>query len=386
MTLLDLALLATVVLSAVAGFRMGFLVRAAGLGGVAVGLVLSALFVPAVIDLVSPRTVRGSIAVTGLLVVVATVVAMVVLQTAAMRVRRRIAETGWRPVDATAGAVTGLVGALVFVWFAAPLAAMVPGPLAREVRNSTVVAVVTELGPRTANPLAALGTLLADTRFPEVFTDLAPAPSTGLPPADLPLGPDVVASASASAVKLEVLGCGSAYTGSGWVVADDLVVTNAHVVAGAEGLLVRLPDGSRLEGEVVVFDDDRDLALVAVDRLGLAPLPRGPADPGDETAVFGHPRGQEQLRIAPARVARTLPALGRDVYGLDRTERQVVVLAAELAQGDSGSPVVDVDGRVIGTVFAISPDDAGTAYALADAELDAVLGAPRRPGDAGRCA
>jgi S1-C subfamily serine protease len=84
-------------------------------------------------------------------------------------------------------------------------------------------------------------------------------------------------------------------------------------------------------------------------------------------------------------VERTITAVGRDIYGADRVERQVVVLGARLQQGDSGAAVVDADGTVIGTVFAVSPDDRDTAYALATSEVRAALDAPRSPGATGRC-
>ncbi len=166
--------------------------------------------------------------------------------------------------------------------------------------------------------------------------------------------------------------------------APELVVTNAHVVAGADAVLVRRPDGSRLDGRVVVHDRGRDLALVAVDGLGLPPLPRGRADVGEDAVTLGHPLGREELRVAPARVDGVVTATGEAAGGPDG-RRDVVVLAAELALGDSGSAVVDGEGTVVGTVFAVSPVDLGTAYAVADGELDAVLAAPRDPGEAGPC-
>lgn len=383
-TLLDLLLLATLALSVAAGHRTGLLVRLAGVGGVVGGLALAVITVPAVLRAVPPVTVAGGLAVAATTVAVTVLLTMVVLQTGAFRLRRSIADRRVRSLDRLGGAAVGAAVALAFVWVTAPLAGALPGRVGEEVRRSTVVAVVDDLMPAAPTPAAALRTLAAGTPFPELLAGVTGGASTP-PPADVSVPPDVVATAAASAVKLEATGCGVLSSGSGWVVAPELVVTNAHVVAGSPTVLVRRPDGSRLDGEVVVHDDLRDLALVSVEGLGLDALPRGNPDAGEDAATFGHPLGREELRVAPARVEGVVAADGPSGSDGDDGRRDVVVLAAELALGDSGSAVVDRDGTVVGTVFAVSPTDLGTAYAIADAELADVLAAPRDPGEAGDC-
>lgn len=385
MTLLDPLLLVVLAVSVAAGWRIGFLVRAAGLGGFVVGLALSLGLVPIITRQIDPQTVGAALSVTAFTVVLTVLASMIALQMWAWRLRAQLSDLRAQTLDRLGGAAVGALGAVVFVWFTAPLAAMIPGETARQVRESVVVSTVNDLSPSGANPLAALQTLLADSRFPEVFTDLVAVQASDVPPARLPVSQTVVDAGTASTVKIEVVGCGTSYVGSGWVVRRDLVVTNAHVVAGAEQLTVRRPDGSRAEGTVVTFDDDRDLALVGVPGLGLPALPTADTTPGRPAATFGHPRGQEQLRVAPARVDRAISATGRDIYGQDETRRSILVLAASLARGDSGSAVLDADGAVVGTVFAISPSNRDTAYALATSELREVLAAPRSAGDAGRC-
>jgi S1-C subfamily serine protease len=106
---------------------------------------------------------------------------------------------------------------------------------------------------------------------------------------------------------------------------------------------------------------------------------------GDVVSVIGYPGGQVDPRVASARIDRAVTGVGRDIYGRDDTERALLFLAAELRSGDSGAAVVGVDGHVIGAVFAVSPDVRTVAYALAVEEIDALLAAPRQPGDAGRC-
>jgi S1-C subfamily serine protease len=93
--------------------------------------------------------------------------------------------------------------------------------------------------------------------------------------------------------------------------------------------------------------------------------------------VFGHPNGQERLAISPAAIRQRVEALGRDLYDQRETRRQIYILAAELHPGDSGGALVNPTGSVVGVAFAIAPDRAGTAYALTEAELRAVLAVPR---------
>ena len=384
MNTLDLVLLGFLTVSAVGGYRMGLIIRTASLLGFLGGLALSVVTIPFGLDLVAPvSTLSRLVTVLGTLLVTVTITSGIA-QGLAGGLRRKVHQTSLRGLDRAGGAVAGIVTTLVFVWFAAPLGGMVPGSLARLVRGSEIVAFVRDIGPDTPNPLASLQSI-AGTRFPEVFADLAPAPATQPPPEAIPVPQQVVERVRASTVKIEATGCGQSFAGSGWTVAQDTVVTNAHVVAGADAVQILRPDGARLDAVVVVFDDDRDVAVLQVDGLQAAPLPFGTADPQEGAATFGHPRGQDRTRIAPTRVERTINAVGRDIYGEDRIERQVLVLGAQLQQGDSGSAVVDAEGTVVGTVFAISPDDRDTAYALTNGEVQAALDAPRTPGASGRC-
>jgi S1-C subfamily serine protease len=185
----------------------------------------------------------------------------------------------------------------------------------------------------------------------------------------------------ASTVKVEGQACNRIFEGSGFTVAPDLVVTNAHVVAGEPPgqTSVLLPSGRRLAATVVMFDPRRDLALLSVGSLDESPLPLKVARAGATGAVFGHPNGVDQVVVTPARVAQDIQAVGKDLYDSTNTTRNVLVLAATLAHGDSGGPLVDPTGDVIGVAFAISADQPSTSYALSTTELEAGLREPQHP-------
>nr|MBA3302440.1 trypsin-like peptidase domain-containing protein [Acidimicrobiia bacterium] len=146
------------------------------------------------------------------------------------------------------------------------------------------------------------------------------------------------------------------------------------------------PDGSRAGATVVHFDPDQDLAVLAVPQAGAGPLPIGDVEAGGTGAVFGYPGGGP-LEVSPFAVQEEVEAVGRDLYDRRDTSRRVLVLASDLAPGDSGAAIVDPAGAVVGVAFAIAPDQAGTAYALSVEELRAALAAPRSTGgaDTGPC-
>jgi S1-C subfamily serine protease len=173
-------------------------------------------------------------------------------------------------------------------------------------------------------------------------------------------------------VRVEGEACGRIQEGSGWVVGPGVVVTNAHVVAGEDDTVVIPEGGDEEDATVVAFDPSRDLAVLAVPGLDAPPLSLSDPEQGDIGAVLGHPGGGP-LEVSPFEVVDQVEAQGRDLYDERTTLRSVLVLAAELAPGDSGGALVDPTGSVIGVAFAIAPDRSGTAYALDPQEVRAVL-------------
>jgi S1-C subfamily serine protease len=383
--LLDLALILLVVVAIAGGLRLGFVARAASWVGLAVGVALATWTVPAALALVEGGEPSVRLF-TGLVVLAITVTVVASLfQAIGLRARRSIATTPLSSLDRTAGAFAGAVAVIALMWFLLPAAAEVPGQISRQVRSSAIAGLVERSTPEPPDAVRAFRNLVDTSRFPEVFADLQPAPVSGPPPEAIPVDQAVVDRATASTVNVEADGCGRRYEGSGFAAAPDTIVTNAHVVAGSDTVSVKRPDGEVRDATVVAFDGARDLAVLAVPDLGQEPLERAEAELRGDGVVIGYPGGQDTPRVAPARVEDRRSAIGRDIYARERTEREVLFLSADLQQGDSGSPVIDLEGRVTGVVFAISPDQPTSSFALDLAELEAVLAAERVPGDSGRC-
>ncbi len=366
---------------------MGFLARVASWIGLAAGLLAAARLAPVVLDLYQggmPET-RLMLAL-GLFLILSTAGASLGA-VAGASIRKLIPPgTGLRIADRVAGGVIGALGGVLMVWLLVPILAVMPGSLSELARNSSIARNIDRYGPATPQALQDLRRQVSDVNFPEVFSRLGPSPRTGPPPGAVALPAAVRDRVALSTVKVSGTACSRVLSGSGFSPAADIIVTNAHVVAGVDRPSVLRPDGRRLAATVVVFDPDRDLAVLRVPNLGQTPLPVADADEGDEGAVYGHPEGQDELAIIPARVESKINAQGRDLYGDHRITRQILILAAALAPGDSGGALVDVSGRVVGVAFAVAPDKPATAYALASDELRAVLDVPRAsPVDTGPC-
>ena len=181
-------------------------------------------------------------------------------------------------------------------------------------------------------------------------------------------GPRVDTVGARSVVLVRGAACGLELSGTGFAVAPDLVLTNAHVVAGEQHTTVVTVDGSRRDATVVVFDGRHDVAVLRVDGPPLPVLGLGPTTLGTVASVLGHPNGGH-LRATPARVVRRIDTPRTDIYRSGTIRTSIVGLAAHLIVGDSGAPVVGADGLVQAMVFAVDPADTDTAFAISTEEL-----------------
>ena len=389
MNLLDLIIAVLIVTSIGGGWRLGLLTGATSWVLLMQSLVVATLAMPAVVTRVGGEDPGLRLMVAALLFVSAGVGGQRLGILVGRQFRRAFLgdEDHLRFRDKVAGAAAAPIAVVVGLWLLIlPPLGEVSGSLAGLTRDSALARAIETALPEPPETSQALRRLAGPAGAPHVFDGLIPALETGPPPAESGLEPAVVARVAASTVKVEGVACRFERDGSGFTVAPGLVVTNAHVVAGQRRTFVVRPDGSRLRAEVTVFDPGRDLALLAVPGLGQAPLPVAAAKVGTTAAVFGHPAGQEDVEVSPASIRQQVNALGPDLYELGVTRRSVLVLAAELAPGDSGGAVVDDDGNVVGVAFAISPDSNSTAYALATSELRTVLEAERQsPAPTGPC-
>jgi S1-C subfamily serine protease len=297
-------------------------------------------------------------------------------------------------VNSSLGSAFGVAVTLVSYWLVGSL--LVQGPsreVAQELRRSTILGWVNNALPEPPNVLAYLRQYLDTSGFPQVFANL-PRPVS--PPVDLPsnaVARDAVRAAQESTVRVVAPACGGTQLGSGWIAARDLVITNAHVVAGSrEGIQIQEQGAdATLQGDVVLYDPDTDLAAVRVSGLTgpVLDLEESPQDRGTPGATLGYPGESDgELVARRAAVQSRYEAVGRDIYGQSSVTREIYELRSVVRQGDSGGPFVLPDGRVAGVVFAASTTDRDTGYALTGAEIAPDLAqaeARRTPVGTGSC-
>jgi S1-C subfamily serine protease len=158
--------------------------------------------------------------------------------------------------------------------------------------------------------------------------------------------------------------CGYGVEGSGWVAGRDLVVTNAHVVAGQTATHVEVGEtGRRLPAKVVVFDEKNDIAVLRVNGLGLTPLRLAPPKPGKDVAVIGFPENGP-LDIEPARTGQTQRVISGDAYANGPVKRVVTSFRVYVRPGNSGGPAVNEYGRVVSTIFASRTGSDNSGYGI----------------------
>jgi S1-C subfamily serine protease len=290
-------------------------------------------------------------------------------------IRKRILRGGRHGIsDSLGGAAFSVLAVLVMMWFLGLSFSRGPSQdVAQQIQQSFVLRQLDTIAPQRPAFLARVGDILAGVQFPAVFAGLEPRLPAPLPvPGPSSIDTAGVNSAAQSVFKVSSLGCGGLVTGSGFAIGDGYVVTNAHVVSGTHAHQLQTAGGDDLVATVVYFDPERDFALLSVPDLASQGLSFAAASRGTNGAVIGYPGGGPE-KIEPAVVDGAIEALGRDIYSNNTVTRQVYVIQSVVRPGNSGGPLVDLQGNVLGIVFATSASDPNQAYALTDDEINSDL-------------
>lgn len=185
--------------------------------------------------------------------------------------------------------------------------------------------------------------------------------------------PPSIADTALSVVGVEALPCGRTGVGSGTVVGDGLIVTNAHIVAGSTDDVTVWTGADRVLGGIVVgFDENRDLALIRVEGLDSPAVEFGEPEEGLAANIIARPGGVA-LEVLGTRVVRLFNATGDDIYGEGDVSRRAIELAADVVPGVSGGGVFSEDGNLVGVVFAESRRRESTSYAVDVSEVRSFL-------------
>jgi S1-C subfamily serine protease len=368
-TIIDLLILVALVFAVSSGYRRGFWLSLAQYTGLVIGVILGAALAPVLMDAlkISDSTVRSLGAVLVLIVLGAVGSSVGYWVGEPIRLRLLAHPESGR-IDSVAGAIFSAIALLSVSWFLGLSLARVPTPqVASAIQRSAILRSLDSVFPKPPAFLARVEAIIAGVNFPAAFAGLEPVAPSPLP---LPTSVDTpgIKAAAAETLKIRGFGCGGIVFGSGFPVGPGMVLTNAHVVAGTQGTTVLNPSGRSLAARVVLFDPGRDVAILYVPRLALVPLNEANARQGTQGAAIGYPGGGPE-EVKPAVVNGQVPAEGRDIYGQNLVVRNIWILQADVQPGNSGGPLVDLNGDVIGVIFAASTSQPGQAYALTDAEV-----------------
>ena len=390
MNVLDWFLLVLVLAYAVSGYWQGFISGAFATLGLLLGGLLGIWLAPQLLGDSAPALWVSLAAL--FVVLVCASFGQAVLQYAGSRIRDRITWQPVRALDAIGGAALSMVAVLVVSW---ALGVAVSGAslpwVSKQVRSSEVLSRVDEVMPKEAvNALDSFNDVVGSSFFPRYLEPFAPERiiDVGPPPGRIGRDPDVQ-RAAASVLKIRGENrCNRGVEGTGFLYSPNRLMTNAHVVAGVSDPVIILGD-DEVPATVVYYNEDLDVAVLAVDGLD-RPFLRFDRNGRERQpgAVLGYPQdGPYDVQAARIRSEQRLRS--PDIYGNGTVVREVFSIRALVRPGNSGGPLVDADGEVLGVIFAASVTDGDTGYALTAAQVreSAAQGVTSdREVDTGRCA
>jgi S1-C subfamily serine protease len=369
---LDIAVVAIAFVAALSGWRSGALGSLMSLVGVILGGVAGVLLAPHLVGQLGGRTKLFAMLFLILALVVIGEIAGVVVGRA---VRGAIRHGGARFVDSLVGVVLQVLVVLAAAWLlATPLTSSSQPNLAAAVRGSKVLTHVDAVVPPWLKSTVQkrLSALWDSSGLPDVLDQYSRTRIANVDPPDQSLASSaVVTIAQPSVVKVHgtAPGCHKELEGSGFVVAPNRVMSNAHVVAGADTVTVE-SDGQPYDATVVSYDPEEDISILQVPDLPAEPLKfaEKSAAPGADALVLGYPGGGV-FAATPARIRETIELNGPDIYRNTTVIRKVYTIRGVVKQGNSGGPLINRSGEVLGVVFGAAVDDNDTGFVLTADEV-----------------
>src|SRR6201997_445922 len=368
----DMAVIAVAFIAAISGWRSGALGSLMSFVGVILGGVAGVLLAPHVVsNIAGPRTKLFVALFLILGLVVVGEVAGVVLGRA---VRGAIRNTTLRAVDSVIGVVLQVIAVMVAAWLlASPLRSSGQQVLAQAFEGSMIRKQVDQFAPNWLRSVPnRLSALLNTSGISDVWQPFGRTPIVPVEAPDLSLaGNAVVAQVRPSVVKIRGLanGCQKVLEGTGFVVSGNRVMSNAHVVAGADSVTVE-SNGTTYDATVISYDPNADISILDVPNLSAQPLSfaDGVANTGTDALVLGYPGGGDFV-ATPARIREVIELNGPDIYRTTTVTREVYTIRGTVRQGDSGGPLLDLEGQVLGVVFGAAVDDPETGFVLTAKEV-----------------
>ncbi|MFT4286745.1 MarP family serine protease [Nocardioides sp.] len=371
MNWIDWCLVLLLVAYALSGYWQGFVTGAFATAGLLLGGLLGVWLAPRLLGDAAPSlwVSLGALFV----VILAASLGQGVLQYVGAKVRDSIRWQPVRLVDAVGGAALSALAVLLVAW---ALGVAISGSrisgITNAVRGSTILSSVNGVMPSGASrALDRFNNVVGTSFFPRYLEPFAPERivKVGAGPKRLKTDPDVVRAAGSVLKVTGTNSCGSGVEGSGFLVAPGYLMTNAHVVAGVTDPAVEI-GGEETAGRVVLYDSGIDIAVISFDSGAANPLEfDDTAEPQDGVAILGYPE-DGPYDVQPGRIRSQQRLRSPDIYGQGTVIRDVYSIRGLIRPGNSGGPIVDSDGEVVGVVFAASVTDPDTGYALTAGQVE----------------
>lgn len=359
------------------GWRQGGLASLLSAVGILAGLIIGLGVAPLVLQITDQVGIRFLLALGMLILLIG--LGQLLGSALGHAIRDRMKTKSGQRVDSSFGAILMSVFSLVLIWLiATPMATSLSNSVGKGVRESAILREVNKVMPDELTQLPrSISGMLNDSGLPPVMMPWEDGTSVDVEAPNIEVADQAMVQdirPSVVHVIADADGCRRRMMGSGFVTADNYVVTNAHVVAGTQTAYVDTVVGIK-EARVVYYNPEVDIAVLRAENLGLEPLAwaDGPAYTGDDAVVMGFPHSGPFTANA-ARIRERVNIAGPDIYSNSRVERESYILRGTVVQGNSGGPLISSDGTVLGLIFGASVDDTDTGYAITAEEVRAHVG------------
>ncbi|MBB5776360.1 MarP family serine protease [Nonomuraea jabiensis] len=372
--LLDLILIGLVIAFGISGYRQGFIIGVMSFVGFVGGAVLGVFIAPPISKaLVSGDTPQALLAI--VIVFLAATIGQFASSTLGAVVRSHVTWEPAKVADAVGGTFSSALSVLVIAWLIGSLIVSTAfSPLVDQVKNSALLTTVDDVIPQAArNWQQPFKKFVDRSEFPPVFDAIGGGTIIDVPPPDQSvLQGSKLGRARKAIVKVQgnAESCNKHIEGTGFVYAPGRIMTNAHVVAGVtRGLQVIDSTNTPHEATVVHYNPRRDIAVLYVPGLDLPQLSfDDDGSRGDSAIIAGFPKSKG-FTAEPARIGGQLEAEAPDIYRDATVRRKVYAIRGKVLPGNSGGPLLTVDGRVYGVIFAAAINEEETGYVLTAEEV-----------------
>lgn len=389
--MVDVVVIIAVIIACFSGWRQGAFSAVLSTVGVIAGLICGAALAPTVMQLTDSVALRFLLALGTVVMLVGIGNLVGGLLGASLRDRMRWKST--MVLDSSIGAVFQGLATLIVAWLVAiPLATGMGGSVAQGIRDSKILGAVDEHTPDALATLPSrISAMLNDSGVPSLVSPFSGQTTKQVEAPNIQVD-DVALVEKMRPSVIHVMGesdqCSRRLMGSGFVIDSKHVMTNAHVVAGTNKVSLDTVEGV-LDAQVVYYNPELDIAVLRSDNLDLPVLPWADevAQSSDDAIVMGFPESGP-FEAAPARIADLITISGPDIYATGRVERESYTVRGTIRQGNSGGPMVDTSGNVLGVVFGASVDNSDIGYALTAQEVRSQVGDTSQlatPVDTGQC-